>query len=257
VRLVLAGVVAGLLSPPAATLAAGQNAAGAPPHMLNVTQVRVKARNATAYSTLESQVVRAFERARVRVYWIGLQSPKDSHDILYLNLFGSSDEFDRATDSYRTAAAAHSDLGQLQQRLSELTSSTSTTLTTRRDDIDRPITEADFATMRSLRLTTFQVQPGREGEFIRAIRTANPKEGSWLVYEANDSSTFLLITLKKTSINRGDGPAIPRNLRHGKVLYLKSDSHVYAVKPGMSHVTQAFVVQNPQFWRPGAASGLH
>lgn len=256
-RAVHVGVVAALLMLPAPAWAAGQNAVGAPPHLLNVTRVRVKPKDPAVYVALESQIVRAFERARARVYWIGLQSAKDAHDVLYLNLLGSTDDLDRATESYRVAAAAHPDLTQLQQRLADLTASTTTTLTTRRDDIDRAMTDADFATMRTLRLTTFEVRPGREGEFIRAIRTANPKDGAWLVYEANDSSTFMLITLKKTSINRSDGPAIPRTLRHGKGLYLKSDSHIYAVKPAMSHVTQAFVALNPQLWRPGAASGLH
>jgi hypothetical protein len=257
VRAVHVGVIMALLMSPAPVLAAGPNSAGAPPHVLNLTRVRIKAKDPSTYTALESQIVRAFERARARVYWIGLQSSKDAHDILYLNLFSSTDDLSRATESYRTSAAAHPDLTQLQQRLSDLTASSSSTVTTRRDDIDRAVTDADFATMRTLRLTTFQVLPGHEGEFIRAVRTANPKDGAWLVYEANDSSTFLLITLKKTAINRSDGPAIPRTLRHGKGLYLKSDSRVYTVKPAMSHVTQAFVAANPQLWRQSSASGMH
>jgi hypothetical protein len=257
VRAVLVGVIMALLMPPATADAAGQNSVGAPPRVLNVTRVRIKSKDPAAYAALESQIVRAFERARARVYWIGLQSPKDTHDILYLNLFNSTDDLSHATESYRTSAAAHPDLTQLQQRLSDLTASTSSMLTTRREDIQRAATDADFATMRTVRLTTFQVQPGREGEFIRAIRTANAKDGAWLVYEATDSSTFLLITLKKSSLNRGDGPAIPRTLRHGKGLYLKSDSRIYAVKPSMSHVTQAFVAANPQLWKPAQGSVQH
>jgi hypothetical protein len=257
VRAVIVGVIMALLMPPAMAYAAAQNSAGAPPRVLNVTRVRIKSKDPAAYVALESQIVRAFERARARVYWIGLQSPKDTHEVLYLNLFNSSGDLERATESFRTSAAAHPDLTQLQQRLSDLTASTSSMLTTRREDIDRAATDADFATMRTLRLTTFQVQPGREGEFIRAIRTANAKDGAWLVYEDNDSSTFLLITLKKNGINRADGPAIPHTLRHGKGLYLKSDSRIYSVKPGMSHVTPAFITANPQLWRPPTVSGLH
>jgi len=257
VRAVVVGVFAALLLSSASASAAGQNAPGAPPHVLNITQVKVKPKDSGTYAAVEAQVARAFERARARVYWIGLQSSKDAHDVLYLNLFASANDVGRATEAYRSAAAAHPDLGQLQQRLTALTASTSTTLTTRRDDIDRAAMEADFATMRTLRLTTFQVQPGREGEFIKAIRTANPKDGAWLVYEANDSSTFVLVTLKKGGMTRKDGPPIPRTLRHGKALYLKSDSRVYAVKPAMSHVTQAFVAANPQLWRPATVSGLH
>ncbi|HEY7286035.1 MAG TPA: hypothetical protein VH497_11360 [Vicinamibacterales bacterium] len=256
-RAVHAGVIMALLMSPAPAIAAGQKSAGAPPHVLNITRVRIKAKDPSTYSALESQIVRAFEHARARVYWIGLQSPKDARDVLYLNLFSSTDDLNHATESFRTAAAAHPDLTQLQRRLADLTASTNSTVTTRRDDIDRAVPEADFATMRTLRVTTFQVVPGREGEFIKAIRTASPKDGAWLVYEANDSSTFLLITLKKSAINRSDGPAIPRTLRHGKGLYVKSDSRVYTVKPAMSHVTQAFVAANPQLWRQPSASGTH
>jgi len=254
---VIVGVLAALLLPSAPAWAAGQNAPGAPPHVLNITLVRVKPKDQAAYAALEAQIVRAFERARARVYWIGLQSAKDAHDVLYLNLFAAAEDVERATEAYRSAAAAHPDLGQLQQRLAALTASTSTTLTTKRDDITRAAIEADFATMRTVRLTTFQVQPGREGEFVKAVRTANPKDGAWLVYEANDSSTFVLLTLKKGPLNRKDGPPIPRTLRHGKALYLKSDSRIYSVKPAMSHVTQAFIAANPQLWRPAAVSGLH
>lgn len=213
-----------------------------------MTHVRLKPQTSGSYSAVEAQVVRAFERAKVPVYWIGLQAPKDANDILYLNLFDSPEALDRATASYRDAAKQHAELTQLQQRLTEFTVSQTTMLTTQREDVDRAPPGVDFATMRTLRLTTFQVRPGREGAFVQAVRTANPKDGMWLVYEANDSPTFLLITLKRTPINRKDGPPVPRTLRHSKV-YTKADTHVYSVRPSMSHVPQAFVTANPQLWR--------
>lgn len=229
--------------------------AGAPPPVLNVTQVRLKPRTSSAYSSVEAQVVRAFERARVPLYWIGLQAPKDANDILYLNLFDSRAALDRATASYREGAKLHPDLSQLQQRLGEFTASQATALTMRRDDIDRALRDVDFATMHTLRLTTIQVRPGREGEFVQAIRTAHPKDGAWLVYEATDSSTFLLITLKRSAITRHDGPAIPRTLRRFRGVYTKAETRVYAVRPAMSHVPQTFVAANPQLWR--VPNGTH
>src|SRR5262249_58544705 len=129
-------------------------------------------------------------------------------------------------------------------------------VTTRREDVDRPLPNVDFATMRDLRLTTVQVRPGREGDFVKAVRTANPKEGAWLVYEANDASTFYLVTLKRTRINRADGPPIPRSLRRNKGVYLKTETRTYAVRPTMSHVPQAFAAANPQLWKP-TATALH
>jgi hypothetical protein len=218
----------------------------------------VKPRSSAAYASLEAQIVRAYDRAKVKLHWICLQSSKDSNDILYLNLYDSPEGPDSAAEIYRQAIDSHPDLVSLQQRLTELTQSSESTLTTRRDDIDRPpASRADFSRMRVLRVTTFQLNPGQEGRFVRAIRTANRKDGSWLVYEANDSSTFLLITLKETPITRADGPPVPRTLGGFKSVDVKPDSRVYAVRPSMSHVPQAFVAANPQLWRPTAASTFH
>src|SRR5260370_19183284 len=86
-------------------------------------------------------------------------------------------------------------------------------LTPRRDDGDQAVGRPDFAAMRALRLTIFQVKPGHEGDFITAVRTTNAKDRFWLVYEANETSTFVLISPMRTSrVDRGEGPAIPRTL---------------------------------------------
>jgi hypothetical protein len=256
-RLLLALVFIVLSSSVPANAAPAAATPGAHPRILNVVRVRLKPKSSGAYATLESQIVKAYERAKVPLYWICFQSPKDSTDIVYLNLYDSSDGPTRAANTYREAVEQHPDLGPFQRRLSELTLSTTSTLTTRRDDIDRAVSGVDFAAVRALRLNTFEVQAGREGEFVKAIRTANPKDGAWLVYEANDSPTFMLMTLKASSINRRDGPAIPRTLRSFKGVDLKTDSRVYSVRPSMSHVSPAFVTAHPQLWKPTAATATH
>jgi hypothetical protein len=251
VRAALAGVLLTLMPMSPAWGAAAQPPPppGAPPRLLNVVRVRVKPKSAGVYTSLEGQIVRAYDRAKVRLYWICLQSPRDPTDVVYLNLYNSADGPDRAAATYHEAVEPHPDILSLQQRLADVTASSTSTLTTRRDDIDRAVAGADFATLRTLRLTTFQVQPGREGEFIRVTRTASPKDGAWLVYEANNSSTFMLITLKKTPINRRDGPPIPRTLRRAKGLYVASESRVYNVRQAMSHVSPAFMAAHPSLWR--------
>jgi hypothetical protein len=170
------------------------------------------------------------------VYWIGLQSPKDPGDVLYLNLFDSQESADRMTAEYQDTMKRHPELLEMQQRLAALGALPISILTTRRDDVDGPPPNVDFLSMRTLRLTMFQVQPGREGVFLNAIRTSHAKEGSGLVYEANETSTYALITLKRSGLNRGDGPAIPRGLRRSKGIYTKADTRVYAVRPAWSHL---------------------
>lgn len=252
-----AGVLAALVIVGALAVAipaAAQPASpGAPPPVLNLVRVRIKPGSSAAYETQESTIARTWERARIRVYWIALQSPNDARDVLYLNLFSAPDDVDRATARYNDAVKQHPDLVKLQQRLTDLTAGSTTTLTTHRDDGDHGTLSADFATMHALRLTMFWVRAGREGDFLRAIRTANAKDGEWLAYEANDAPIFALVTPRRTTrTSRRDGPAIPRSIRRAKGAYTRVESKMYAVRPSMSHVPQTFIAASPQFWRPNA-----
>jgi hypothetical protein len=244
-----------MLAAPASAQTTGVTAAapGAAPPALNIVHVRLKAGTSAAYESLEASIVRAWQRARIRVYWVALQSPKDAKDVLYLNLLQTPADVDRAAAAYAEAVKQHPELVKLQQRLTEFTSGSTSTLTTHRDEVEHTPGGVDFATMRMLQLTTFQVTPGREGDFITAIRTANAKEAPWLVYEANDAPTFVLITLKRSVSDRLDAPAIPRTLRRFRGVYTKAETRIYAVRPAMSRVSRAFAAANPQFWRAAGA----
>jgi hypothetical protein len=232
-------------------------APAAPPHLLNIVMVKLKRGAAGSYGALEGTMARAYERARVKVYWVGLQASKDTNEVLYLKLSDAPESADGVAAIDRESLKQHPEIVKLQQRLSELEASETAMLTTRRDDVDPPGGRPDFATMRAVRLTVFQVRPGREGDFITAIRTTGARERGWLVYEANESSTFALITpLRLSRSDRNDGPPVPRTLRRFKGVYMKADTRTYSVRPALSHVPQSFVAANPQFWRP-APTGLH
>jgi len=243
-----------LLLIPLAAAAQHATSPGAPPRVLNVVRVRVKPRSVAAYNTIEGQIVGAYDRAKIKVYWICLQGPRDMRDVLYLNLHESTDAAERMASTYRDAVKQHPELTPLQQRLTDLTASTDSTMTTRRGDIDRPPAGVDFVTLRAIRLTIVHVRPGREGDFLNAIRTTSAKDGSWLVYEANDSSTYALLTLMRTAIGRRESQTVPRVLRQARNVYTKVETHVYEVRAAMSHVPQAFVAANPQLWRLAATT---
>jgi hypothetical protein len=232
-----------------AQMSAAQPASpGAPPHVLNIVRVKVKPKSAAAYGALEAQISRAYDRAKARVYWICLQA-RDASDVLYLNLHDSPEDAERMVAAYRDAVRLHPELTALTDRLAEMTASSTSTMTTRRDDVDRVAPGVDFARLHTIRVTTFDVRPGREGDFLKAIRTTSAKEGSWLVYEANEASTFMLLTLTRTASGRHSGPAVPRAVRRLNGVYGKADTRLYQVRPAMSHVSQAFIAANPQLWR--------
>lgn len=211
-----------------------------PPRMLNIVRVKVTPHNAAQYATVEAQIVRTYDRAKAQVYWIGLQGPRDGTDVLYLNLADSREAWDQMAAAYNAAVKKHPDMVELEQRLGKLTLSSVSTLTTRRDDVDRAPHGVDFGTMRTLRLTMVDVRPGREGEFLDAIRTAPPADGSWMVYEATDTSTYALITLATgTRLTRKDGLALPRSLRRSKGIVTKVETRLYAMRPGLSRPAPA------------------
>ncbi len=210
--------------------------------MLNIVRVKVKPQATGTYATLENQIVRAYDRAKAKVYWIALQSPRDSTDVLYLNLADSQEAWQRMSSAYEVAVKRHPELTELQDRLTKITLSTGSTLTMRRNDVDRAPQGVDFASMRTLRLTLVDVRPGREGAFLDAIRTAPPTDGSWMVYEATDSSTYALITLTVAKSTHNSGSTMPRSLRRSKGIFLHAETRTYTVRPAMSHLPAATTV---------------
>lgn len=211
-----------------------------PPQLLNIVRVKVKPGAGAQYAAIEAQVVRACERAGVGLFWLALTSPRDQGEVLYLNLYESREAADRAAAAYQDAVRAHPDLGALTDRLRGLTLSDSSVIATRRDDAEAGAPGVDFSTMRQLRLTMVQVRPGQEGDFLDAVRTAPPRGDSWLVYEANDSPAFALVTLKRTAFDRSDVSPLPRPLRRARRSYGKQETRVYTLRPAMSHVPPSF-----------------
>src|SRR5262249_24606469 len=121
-----AGLLAALAvlsaTPPSTASAAGVARAqkATPPPGLNIVRVELKPRTAGQYATLEGQIIRAYDRAKAKVYWIGLQG-RDATDVLYLNLADSSDAWERTTAAYQALVKQHAEIPDLQQRLTKLT----------------------------------------------------------------------------------------------------------------------------------------
>ena len=230
----LAGALMAVPLPSAAATAKQTGQPAAPPRLLNIVRVKLKPKTAATYASLENQIVRAYDRAKAKVYWICYQSPKDPTDVLYVNLADSPEAWDRTTATYTETMKRHPNILDLQQKLEALTASTTSTLSTRRDDVDRVSADVDFGTARSLRLTTVDVHPGREGDFLDAVRTAPTTSGSWIVYEANQGSTYSLMTLSRAARARAGAPSLPRSLRRTTKVLKKIDTKIYVVRPALS-----------------------
>ena len=218
---------------------------GAPPKVLNVVRQTLKRGAVSAYATLEATIVRGYQRARIPLYWIALQSAKSPVEILYLNLFDAADGAARAEATYRDTVPRHPDLVRLQERLAAHGAAPPTsTLTMRRDEFVYGRDDVDFATMAALRVTVFHVKAGHEGEFVDAAQTG--RAVPWQMYEDTATSTFFLVApLGGPSDRRAT--ATPRTLRRLKGIYTVERPVVYVVQPAMSHAPPEFAAVNARY----------
>ena len=120
-------------------------------------------------------------------------------------------------------------------RLATFIQRSTSTLTTRRDETPFSRTGVDLQSMRALRLTVFAVSPGHEGRFVSAARAAANRGAPWLLYEANDAPTFMLVAPLRTAARVKKTPGIPRRLQELKDSRLPTDDGVYTLRPQMSH----------------------
>ena len=206
-----------------------------PPIVLNVVHQKLKPGTTHSYEMLEASIVDAYEQANVPVFWIMLQSRTDATDIVYLNVANSLDEWESMAVRYRKAAAAHPELDKMSARLATFIERTTSTLTTRRDEIPFGRTAPELQNMNALRLTVFDVKAGHEGRFVNAARIAAASGAPWLLYEANDASTYMLIAPLKSTGRFKAARELPRRLRELNEGLSPSLDRVYAVRRRMSH----------------------
>jgi len=227
--------------------AAGPKRPGAPPPVLNVVHHKLQRSAPASYQTHEASIVTAYERARVPgFYWLAFQSTKDPRDVLYLNLAGSVEEFQSLAESWTAVSAAHPELGRMQQRLAKLLESQSSTLTRRRDDFEYGRTDVDFASMRAVLLTTVHVKAGHEGRFVEAVRRASGSHAPWVLYEATEESTFVLVAPLKSRAEAKRTAPVPRAVKALKGVYRDLETRLYALSAPMSRFPEAFVQSRPR-----------
>ncbi|HEV3139846.1 MAG TPA: hypothetical protein VGY57_04995, partial [Vicinamibacterales bacterium] len=214
---------------------------GTPPPVLNVVHHKLKRGAPVNYQALEANIVSAYERGKVqRFYWMTFQSTKDARDILYLNLANTAEEFNGLADAWAGVSTAHPELPRMQQRLAKLIESQTSTLTRRRDDVEYARTDVDFSTMRALLLTTFHVKAGHEGRFVEAVRRASGSHAPWVLYEANEESTFVLVTPLKSRAEAARAAPVPRAVRELRGVFKDLETRVYVLMPAMSRLPDAF-----------------
>jgi len=260
-------------------MAQGNGAGGAqgPPKFLNMVHEELKPGRSSAYDELATSIARTYSRENLPVFWLKLDSLTGPSEMLYLNLFESSEEMGKTMEALTAGLAAHPELVQMQERLlQENTSSENTVLGVRRDDMGFRANTIDFSKMRILRLSTIFTRPGYDRAFMEAewsLSEASQKvnaQAAWAVYEVTaglPGPAFIIVTPMQSlkdldgqlqaaqALQKAESGAIEQHLQElARVAYGATDERLYSVGQKTSHVSKEFAAGDPEFWTPATTS---
>jgi hypothetical protein len=247
--------------------------AGSPPQYINVVHERLKPGHGAAYDGMLSSIRGSYERFNIPAYWIELKSITGPDEILALNLADSFGDFEKMGAGMAASIAAHPELAGLQDRqLAENTSSVTNFIAERVDDLSFHPASINFAEMRLLHLTVFNIRPGHEAEFAEAAKsiaaayekiTGSP---AWVVYSVHSGTpvpSYLMLTAlsslkdedaaaaRRTPAMDAAGPAVQQRLQEiARSAYDSIETNIYFVNPQLSHTPANFTAIDPAYWTP-------
>ena len=248
-----------------------------PPKFLNMVHQELKPGRVWEYGELETSIARIYSREGIPVFWVELESITGPSEVLYLNLFDSADELAKSEKALSAALAAHPELAQTQDRLlQENTSSGTTVLGVRRDDMGYRANTIDFSKMRALRLSTVFAHPGYERAFMEtewSLSEASQKataRTAWAVYEVVGGlpePAYVIVTPMQSlneiddmveagqAVKKAEGGALEQHLQElARIAYGTSDTRLFLVGPKASHVSKELAASDPDFWSPPTAA---
>lgn len=244
-----------------------------PPKFLNMIHQELKPGRIGAYDELEASIARIYNREGIPAFWVALESMTGPAEVLYLNLFDSSEEMASAMSALSSGVAAHPDLAQMQDRLlQENISNATTVLGVRRDDMGFRANTIDFSKMRVLRLSTVFAHPGYERAFMEtewSMSEASEKvhaPSAWAVYEVVaglPEPAFVIVTPMKSlqevddlietsqELRQNQGGVLQQHLQElARIAFGTSDTRLFSVGQKISHVSKKFASGDADFWLP-------
>jgi len=245
--------------------------AGSPPRYVNFVHERLRPGRGTAYDGTLSSIRGSYERFNIPAYWIEMKSLTGPDEILAFNLADSFGDLEKMGAGMAAGIAAHPELAGLQDRqLAENTSSVTNFIAERVDALGSRATTINFAKMRLLHLTVFNIRPGHEAEFAEAaksIAAAYEKiEGSpaWVMYAVHSGAplpSYLMLTAlsslkdedaaaaRRAPAMEAAGAAVQQRLHEiARSAYDSIETNIYSVNPQLSHMPKDFTALDPNYW---------
>jgi len=252
------------------------NLAAAPPNLLLLLHQEVPSERSAQRSRLEAMFSRACDRLDAPSFWISVQSLSGSRDVLFLHPFDSFQQWEQSRADWVQFYAAHLDLSRFQEEIDALGVSERVSLAVRRDDLGYLAGGIDLSEMRFLRTIEVHLFPGHEGSFIESLKILAgalakiQADIPWVVYQVKigepTPAFVIFVPMSTLAVNDdifsweqdlpgAEGEDTAEHLQQmARESLANTESHLYLVRPDMSHVSHEFGDGDPDFWRPGIAS---
>jgi heme-degrading monooxygenase HmoA len=167
--------------------------------------------------------------------------------------------------------ASHPELAGLQDRqLAENVSNVTNFVAERVDALGSRAATINFAKMRLLHLTVFNIRPGHEAEFAEAAKSVaaayEKVEGSlaWVIYAVHSGApapSYLMLTAlsslkdedaaaaRRAPAMEAAGPVVQQRLQEiARSAYDSIETNIYSVNPQLSHMPNDFTALDPNYW---------
>jgi hypothetical protein len=247
-----------------------------PPKLLLLVYRQIRSGKDGERVKLETAMSRACDRVSVPNSWIDLESVTGLTETVSFDPFDSFEQIEKAGVFWSQIFAGHLEIARLQEEINAVVSSSKTVIAVRRDDLGYRINSINLAQARAMRVLEVKLNPGHEDDFVDAFKTlaaAYEKMNSdmpWVVYQVNagmPSPSFLvfvpMIALRQNddllerrkALQEAEGEEGSRRMQQiAREAYASTESNIYVVSPGMSHVSKEFAAETPEFWLQAAPS---
>ena len=245
------------------------NLEAAPPKVLLLEHKQPYSGKAEERRKLEEALSAACEKLDAPRVWIDLESLSGEPEALVFSPFDSYEQMEQSDFEWSQFLAGHADLQRIREDTRSLVGGERKIIAILRYDLGYLVDSIDLSEARFLQVVEVRLFPGRESDFVDAFKiladahTKVHTETPWVVYEVDaglPTPTFLILSpmveLKERDDLLAQSPAIADAQGDGgdalkkiaRESYAATESTIYRVNPGMSHVSKAFAATDMEFW---------
>ena len=246
------------------------NLAAAPPKMALLEHKQVYSGKSEDRRKIEESLSIACDRLQAPRFWIDLESIAGEPESLVFSSFDSYEQMQQSDADWSQFLAGHSDLARMREEARSLTGGERKIIAVRRDDLGYLADSIDLSEARFLQVLEVRLFPGRENDFADAFKiladaqSRIQAETPWVVYEVDaglPTPTFLVLSpmaeLKQrddllsqsAALVQAEGDQSAETLQKiARESYAATENTMYAVNPGMSHVSKEFAATDVEYW---------